>query len=492
MHCGIYIRKSRKERDKGDVKAISHRLTLQREELPEFARAQGWTYEVYDDGYASAARGKIEDLKERARLEADIRAGKINVILCIELERLSRDDTAEDYFRWLSMCKQFGVKLATPTKTTDPACTDEWVLSGITGILSSAEMQRLKTRMDEGYTKLVKDGKWLGGIPPAPYVYDYANSRPIIDQEKLPMMKQLWSLATEFSAKAVAEKLGLPEIFVRRSISDARLLIYQAKRVNPPDGSVIDCDWEACLDEETANKIIAARRTRRNLKGRKAPYASLLSAMGILRCAYCGSTAKVWQGKTNKDGRRTDYYGCQKKNGRTCPQSQMVKQSILNELVVTNLLHTLNDIEQLKKYWLENQRESDPRKRLDELSKAEKKEEEKKRRLVQAVGEGHLEFADIKPEMAKITAKITEIQMEREEINRQQTEMPDLDALSVTPADWHEFDTDDRRALILAAIERIDLYNSYAIITYRFPRHTSGDCTSRIKLPPQIKPKKKL
>lgn len=87
MNCAIYLRKSRKDKDKH-----AHRLIVQREQLPAYAIAQGWQPVIYDDGHASAARGKADDLKERARLEGDIRAGKINIILTIELSRLSRDD----------------------------------------------------------------------------------------------------------------------------------------------------------------------------------------------------------------------------------------------------------------------------------------------------------------------------------------------------------------------------------------------------------------
>ena len=74
MNAAIYIRKSRKDKDKP-----SHRLELQREQLPAHAKNQGWAYEIYDDGHASAARGKTDDLRERARLEADIRSGKVGV-----------------------------------------------------------------------------------------------------------------------------------------------------------------------------------------------------------------------------------------------------------------------------------------------------------------------------------------------------------------------------------------------------------------------------
>src|SRR6185369_4013272 len=97
--CAIYIRKSREEKDKP-----SQRLTVQREQLPAYAALQGWQSLIYDDGHASAAQGKPESLKERARLETDIRAGKINIILCIELSRLSRDDTMQDYIAWLTLC----------------------------------------------------------------------------------------------------------------------------------------------------------------------------------------------------------------------------------------------------------------------------------------------------------------------------------------------------------------------------------------------------
>jgi site-specific DNA recombinase len=36
----------------------SHRLAVQREQLPANGAAQGWQSQVYDDGRVSAARGK--------------------------------------------------------------------------------------------------------------------------------------------------------------------------------------------------------------------------------------------------------------------------------------------------------------------------------------------------------------------------------------------------------------------------------------------------
>jgi DNA invertase Pin-like site-specific DNA recombinase len=139
MTAAVYIRKSRKDADKP-----SHRLTVQREHLPAYAKAQGWQVEIYDDGHASAARGKTEDLRERARLEDDIRASRIDIILTIELSRLSRDDSLQDYVAWLHLCGEHGVKLATMSRILDPAQHSDWMLLLMEGGFSSVEMKVLQ------------------------------------------------------------------------------------------------------------------------------------------------------------------------------------------------------------------------------------------------------------------------------------------------------------------------------------------------------------
>lgn len=484
-NCAIYIRKSREEKDKP-----SHRLTVQREQLPDYAKGQGWSYAIYDDGHASAAQGKTESLKERGRLEADINAGKINIILTIELSRLSRDDSLQDYVAWLDLCSRNKVRLATMSRTLDPAQHSDWMLLLMEGGFSSVEMRVLKARMNEGWQQAWRAGKWLGGTPPPPYTYDLANSRPVIDPEQLPRMQQLWKMAETMSAKSIAEQLGMPEIAVRRSISDERLLIFQAKRLDIDNLESIPCDWEPCMTAEQAMKVRAGRRSRKNLHGARASYASLLSAMQVLFCGYCGATAKTWQGNTSrKDGARTDYYGCQKKNGRTCHRSRMIKQAILDRLVIENLLNTLEEVDHLKHCWAALQGGGDPEKQLSDLAKQERTEEAKKKRLITAISEGVLEFAEAKAKIAEINTNIQAITSARDNLVQQQQSYFDFDAVTITRADFNHLSVGGQREIIQATIQRIDLHNSYAIITYQFPRTINGDCTSRIHLPPSERPK---
>lgn len=227
MNCAIYIRKSRKDKSKP-----AHRLNVQRQQLPAYAKAQGWQPIVYDDGHASAARGKTEDLKQRSRLEADIRDGKINIILTIELSRLSRDDSMQDYTAWLHLCSQHQIKLATMSRTLDPAQHSDWMLLLMEGGFSSVEMKMLQARMKEGRAEAFRAGKYLSGNPPLPYVYDKQLGGLRIDQDQLKEAETILTMAETMSVHRIVKKTGKPEITIRRMISDDR---QRTARSPPPE-----------------------------------------------------------------------------------------------------------------------------------------------------------------------------------------------------------------------------------------------------------------
>ena len=473
--CAIYIRKSREEKDKP-----SHRLTVQREQLPAYATAQGWTPVIYDDGHASAARGKTDDLKERGRMERDIRAGKINVILTIELSRLSRDDSLQDYVAWLHLCGQNGVKLSTMSRMLDPGHNSDWILLLMEGGFSSIEMRQLKSRMKEGFDQAFRSGKFVQGVPPPPYTYDLAARKPVIDPERLTSMQQLWLLTETKSVSATAKELRLPLISVRRAISDDRLMFYQSLRLDPDTGQEIICDWESCMTAEQAARIRAARRTRTNVSGPRAAYAGLMSNMRLLFCGYCGRTFKTWQNsRLRSDNTRLDYYGCQ----TSCERSRMIAQPIINELVLNNIFNTLADLDALKQAWIDEQARLDPSDDIQELNREEVKQQQRKARLIEAITEGILQLADARPKMAEIDGALSEISTRRTTLNRTIEAPPDFESLTLTREEYEQLDTDDQRTFIAAAIHRVDLYHNYAIITYPFPRG-NGIHTSRIHLPP--------
>lgn len=478
MNAAIYIRKSRESDDKP-----SYRLTVQREQLPVYAAGQGWNTTIYDDGHASAARGKAEHLPERARLEADIRSGSIGVVLVIELSRLSRDESMQDYVAWLTLCADNGVKLATMTRTLDPGQHSDWMLLLMEGGFSSVEMKVLAGRMAEGRREAFMAGKFLGGGCPPPYRYDKGESKPIIDQGLLAEIEQIWSMAETMSAKAIAEYLDKAEITIRRILSDERLLFCQALRTDPETGETVSCDWEPVMTAARAERIRQSRRTRKTNTTRR-DAAGLLSALGIMYCGYCGRTVKSWtNSKIRLDGSRKDYYACVTKNRKNaCLKSRMIDHHTINQKVIRNLLSTLAQGEQLGTWWRKAQEEKKATDTSADLLAERKKWETKKRNLVAAISDGILELADARDQMDEIKSRLNSIQLQLDQLTVTTEKEPDWQAMQMTAEEFEHLNFDEQRKTIKDAITSITIYSTYAILQYPFPRAESGSCEARINL----------
>lgn len=481
MNCAIYIRKSREEKDKP-----SHRLTVQREQLPVYADNQGWSHETYDDGHASAARGKTEDLKERGRLEADIRAGRIGVILTIELSRLSRDDSLQDYVAWLHLCGEHRVKLATMSRILDPGQHSDWMLLLMEGGFSSVEMRVLHSRMAEGRAQAAREGKFLGGQLPPPYVHGKSKSAPVIDEQALVRMQRIWALAETHSTRQIADTMRLPLIAVRRAISDDRLLFYRAKREDA-QGGLVDCEWEPCMDADQAERIRSNRKNRFSGGARRSA-GGLLTNLDLFVCGYCGRSVRSWTGKVRKDGTRLNSYGCKANElKRLCEPSRMLGQEIVDDRVATNLIGTIANTPKLKECWDATIEGDDSAQQLSVIDDQRKGLQLKKDRLVAAIVEGVLTFADGKKKREEIDAALYDMEQQRTVLLQARRAEPNWEEMAATRDEFEEMDFGEKREYLSLAIRQIRLFSTYLIIEYRFPRSMSGDPTARVHLPPPAK-----
>jgi DNA invertase Pin-like site-specific DNA recombinase len=484
--CAIYIRKSREDKDRE-----AHRLEVQRRQLPEYALSRGWKPVIYDDGYASASKNNLHNLKERSRMETDIRAGRIQIVLCLEFQRLSRDDTMEDYARFIGLCRDHGVKLATPSQIIDPCQTNEWLLSVLTGTLSAAEMQVLKTRMAEGRDQARRKGKFLGGVCPPPYIYDKSMERPVIDPARLEEMKRLWKMAETESAASIAFALSMPLIAVRRAISDERLLFYQAKRYDPATGELLDCAWDPAMTPEQSERIRAARKLRSNLKKGKRESASLLTNLALVFCGYCGRSIKVWNNsRLRVDGSRLDYYGCQGKGrGGQCERSRLIPQPVIDQAIKKNILNTLARLKEIKKQ-IDGHGAGDSKEDIRLLDAAISQEEGKKRRLITAITDGILTMADAKEKVAEVNSRIADLNLQKTTLARAKTEIQ-WDLLTEASHVFSSLDHGDLRKFLQLCLKRIDVYHGHMILHYTFPRKP-GDNTAKINIPPSNQGKRKI
>lgn len=311
IRAGIYIRKSRQ--DKGQA---AYRLELQRTKLPQFARSQGWTYEVYDDGIISGS--EVETRREMVRLISDIEGGRINIVLCIEFSRLSRDDSMGDSLNFLNLCAAKNVKLATPERLLDPTDTASWFLALMEGGFSAVEIRTLKKRIREGQQVARSKGRWLGGIPPFGYVYNREKRFLVPQPETSKIVRTIFhervANGTSIDAMVrIARNHGWPTPRGGYWVSTTILRLLQ----NPLysgfirfNGKLVPAAAEPLVDQETWN---AAQQFRVRPPGRREP-SLLLTGRGRVRCGYCGSAVNcvtsAWRKKDGTKGNVHRYYHC--------------------------------------------------------------------------------------------------------------------------------------------------------------------------------------
>jgi hypothetical protein len=266
------------------------------------------------------------------------------------------------------------------------------------------------------------------------------------------------------------------------------LLFYQGLRIDPATGETIPGQWPAVIDAEQADRIRAGRISKASGYSRR-HHASLLSNLDLVVCGYCGSSLRAWQGgRARSDNSRQQYYGCTAKEGRTCPQSRMIQQPLIDERVVTNLLGILGRADELQKHWKARQAQLDPAATLAEMQQQERTLRQKKQRLVAAIAEGIIDFADARTQSTGIDRALAETLARQAELRRDLGSAPDWAALTLTEGDWTALTEPEQREVLALAIEQIQAFATYLLITYRFPLREDHTCTSRIHLPPPQKP----
>ena len=162
----IYLRKSRKDLE---LEALGEGETLSRHRaaLLELAAKQGLNvtkiYEEMVSGESIEARPQMQQLLE------DVWAEEYKGVLVMEIERLARGNTKDQG----EVSEAFAASktlIVTPSKTYDPTneFDEEYFEFGL--FMSRREYKTIRRRMERGRIASVKEGNYVGSLPP--YGYD--------------------------------------------------------------------------------------------------------------------------------------------------------------------------------------------------------------------------------------------------------------------------------------------------------------------------------
>lgn len=199
MRTALYIRVStRMQEDR-------YSLSAQRTELTNYANSQGWTiikeFKDVDSG------GKLDKQGLNALLDI-IEEGRIDVVLCIDQDRLSRLDTiAWEYLK--STLRDNGVKIAEPGHIVDLSNEDEEFISDIKNLIAKREKKAIVRRMMRGKRQRMREGKGWGKAPIG-YVFNKKNQEYEIDDKwawVIPMIDDLY-LNRQLGMKSIGDELN--------------------------------------------------------------------------------------------------------------------------------------------------------------------------------------------------------------------------------------------------------------------------------------------
>lgn len=159
----------------------------------------------------------------------------------------------------------------------------------------------------------------------------------------------------------------------------------------------------------------------------------------------------------------------------------MINHHTVDEKVLNNLFSTLSRPDELKEQWQKYETEIQNNDASQEILSKIRDTEKRKENIVSAIGAGVLDFADAKAQIDSIKIELAELNNLLDE-QKKTTQEPDWESLLIDKNDFKLMDFIDQRKAIENAITSITLYNTYAVITYPFPRTKSGSCDARINL----------
>lgn len=209
MNYAIYLRKSRADIEaeaNGELETLArHEKQLlelaSRLKLPIIKQ-----YKEIVSGETISARPQMQELLR------DVQNGLYDGVLVMEIERLARGDTI-DQGLVAQTFKYSNTKIITPTKTYDPndEFDEEYFEFGL--FMSRREYKTIKRRLQAGRTRSVKDGKFIGSVPPYGFSKEKIKGdkgfKLVINEEEAKYVRMIYQwLIDGFSKGEIARKLN--------------------------------------------------------------------------------------------------------------------------------------------------------------------------------------------------------------------------------------------------------------------------------------------
>ncbi|GGF72385.1 serine recombinase [Paenibacillus albidus] len=312
----LYLRKSRADMD---AEARGEGETLKKHQTALFALSKKMNINISKVYKEIVSGERIADRPEIQQLLQDVEDGKWTGVLVMEIERLARGDTMDQGFVAQAF-KYSGTKIITPVKTYDPdnEFDEEYFEFGL--FMSRREYKTINRRQQAGRIQSVKEGNYIGNIPPYGYIKIRLEDKSYSlapHPEKAPIVKMIFDMYTSqnMGMGNIAKKLnqlGVPtakgSLWVVATISGILQnpvyngeIVWNRRPVKKTrkDGKMLETRPEVSEDMwirvPGKHKAIITKEiwemAQKILKGRyhaPAPSGIITSSLaGLVRCSLC-------------------------------------------------------------------------------------------------------------------------------------------------------------------------------------------------------------
>ena len=335
VRCAVYTRKST---EKG-LEQEFNSLDAQRASGEAYIKARemdGWRLipEHYDDGGYSGGNTNRPAFQ---RLLADVRAGKIDVIVCYKLDRLSR--RLFDFADIFQLLERYNVSFTCVTQEFNSSTSTGRMMINIMMSFAQYEREVTSERIRDKLRASRQKGFWPGGVVPFGYVRSNKLLKP--DPATSENVQRIFDTFVESGGrmKRAIRRLNeqgilrFPDKGVRWATPSLRNLLHNVVyigKIKIGDDLFPGVHRPLVTQEswDRAQKLLAEASCEQPEERRKGNPALLV---GLLRCGTCGSLMGYRWSRKSKTGVKYGYYMDVRDSKRglsSCPVRHVSAQAI--------------------------------------------------------------------------------------------------------------------------------------------------------------------
>lgn len=354
LMCAIYTRKSTEE----GLEKEYNTLDAQYDACRSYIRSQasnGWEIipKRYDDGGYSGGNVNRPGLRE---LQADIVAGRVNIVVVYKIDRLSR--SLCDFADLSKLFEKHGVSFVSVTQQIDTSSAAGRMMLGILFSFAQFEREICSDRIRDKIYATIKKGIWVGG--PTPFGYRLENKNLIVDAQTAEVVKRMFKryIATGSALRVSREmnalgfrRNGGGKWNPRQVARILRNCNYIGMIRSARTGEMFEGRFDAIIEKATWDKVQKIFDESHPDQGDAPRRETTAVLRGILKCGTCGGAmgATYANYKGNKY-RKYIYYRCtkdSKRSDRECPLGA-IPADVIEKFVFEQLGSVLRDTDVVK------------------------------------------------------------------------------------------------------------------------------------------------